>query len=155
MIADTISLSLAPAFLLVATGSFLNVITGRLARVVDRARDLQFRHATTEGLEHDRVVRELRRLDRRMDVINWSIALCVACGIVVCVLVAMLFVAGTGREGLAVPIAAAFSLAMLLLTAGLAAFLIEVRLAIQNIHVPMELLEREEADKKSRSLLGR
>ena len=40
MIAETIQLSLAPAFLLVATGSILNVVTGRLARVVDRARDL-------------------------------------------------------------------------------------------------------------------
>jgi hypothetical protein len=154
VIADTIQLSLAPAFLLVATGSFLNVSTGRLARVVDRARELQFRHAATDGLEHERVVRELRRLDRRMDIINWSIALCVACGIVVCVLVAMLFVSGTGREGLAVPIAAAFSLAMLLLTASLFAFLVEVRLAIKTIHVPLELLEREEADKKSRNLPG-
>jgi hypothetical protein len=91
MIAETIQLSLVPAFLLVATGSFLNVVTGRLARVVDRARDLQQRYAETEGLEHERVVRELRRLDRRMDVINWSIALCVACAIVVCSIVAMIW----------------------------------------------------------------
>lgn len=155
MIAETIQLSLAPAFLLVATGSILNVITGRLARVIDRARALQQRHAETEGMEHQRVVKELRRLDTRMTVINWSIALCVACGIVVCVLVAMIFLAGTGRDGLAVPIAAAFIVAMLMLMAGLIAFLIEVRLAIKTIHVPIELLEREEQEKKSRrGLLG-
>ncbi len=155
MIAETIQLSLAPAFLLVATGSILNVITGRLARVIDRARALQQRHAETEGMEHQRVVKELRRLDSRMTVINWSIALCVACGIVVCVLVAMIFLAGTGRDGLAVPIAAAFIVAMLMLMAGLVAFLIEVRLAIKTIHVPIELLEREEEEKKSRrGLLG-
>lgn len=154
MIAETIQLSLAPAFLLVATGSILNVITGRLARVIDRARTLQQRHAETEGLEHERVVTELRRLDRRMTVINWSIALCVACGIVVCVLVAMIFFAGSGRDGLGVPIAAAFIIAMLLLMAGLVAFLLEVRLAIKTIHVPMELLEREDAERKRRGLLG-
>jgi uncharacterized protein YacL len=155
MIAETIQLSLAPAFLLVATGSILNVITGRLARVIDRARALQQLHAETEGMEHQRVVKELRRLDTRMTVINWSIALCVACGIVVCVLVAMIFLAGTGRDGLAVPIAAAFIIAMLMLMAGLVAFLIEVRLAIKTIHVPIELLEREEEEKKSRrGLLG-
>jgi hypothetical protein len=136
MIAETIQLSLVPAFLLVATGSFLNVVTGRLARVVDRARDLQQRYAETEGLEHERVVRELRRLDRRMDVINWSIALCVACAIVVCIMVAMLFAVGNGRNDLAYAVAAAFITAMLLLTAGLIAFLVEVRLAIQTIPLP-------------------
>lgn len=154
MIADTIQLSLAPAFLLVATGSILNVITGRLARVIDRARDLQKLYAATEGLEHERVVTELRRLDRRMTVTNWSIALCVACAIIVCVLVALIFVAGSGRDGLAIPIAAAFILAMVLLTAGLAAFLLEVRLAIKTIHVPIEMLEREEEERKRRTLLG-
>lgn len=148
MIAETIQLSLAPAFLLVATASILNVITSRLTRVVDRARDLQKRHGETEGMEHQRVVHELRRLDRRMDVINWSILLCVACGIVVCVLVAMIFLAGNGREGLATAIAAAFIIAMLLLTAGLIAFLVEVRISINNIHVPMELLEREHDEKQ-------
>lgn len=151
MIAETIQLSLAPAFLLVATASILNVVTGRLARVVDRARDLQRAHAETEGLAHERVVTELRRLDRRMDVINWSIALCTACGIVVCVLVALLFVAGTAREDLSLFIAATFSLAMVLMTAGLVAFLVEVRLAIKTIHVPMELLEREEAEQRSKA----
>lgn len=154
MIAETIQLALAPAFLLVATGSILNVITGRLARVIDRARDLQKLYAETDGLEHQRVVTELRRLDKRMTVTNWSIALCVACGIVVCVLVAMIFVAGSGRDGLGVPIAAAFIIAMLLLMAGLLAFLFEVRLAIRTIHVPIEMLEREEEERKSRGLLG-
>lgn len=150
MIAETIQLSLAPAFLLVATGSILNVVTGRLARVVDRARDLQKRHGETEGLEHDRVVRELRRLDMRMSVINWSIALCVACGILVCVMVAMLFAVGNGRDDLAVAVAAAFIMAMILLLAGLVAFLIEVRLAIKTIHVPIEMLEREVQEKRTR-----
>ena len=154
MIADTIQLALAPAFLLVATGSILNVITGRLARVIDRARDLQARYAETEGLEHSRVVNELRRLDKRMTVTNWSIALCVACAITVCVLVAMIFLAGSGRDGLALPIAAAFIISMLLLTAGLVAFLLEVRLAIRTIHVPIEMLEREEEERKRRGLLG-
>lgn len=150
MIAETIQLALAPAFLLVATGAILNVVTGRLARVVDRARDLQDRHGRTEGAEHDRVVTELRRLDRRMDVINWSILLCVACGITVCVLVALLFLIGTqGRNDLSGLVAAAFIVAMALLTAALVAFLVEVRLAIRTIHVPIELLEREKQGRKN------
>ncbi len=147
-IAQTIQLAIGPVFLLVATGSMLNFITGRLARVVDRARDLQRLHGETSGSEHERVVKELRRLDRRMDIINWSIGLCVACGIVVCLLVTMLFVAGSGFAQFSTLIAGTFSLAMVLLTAGLIAFLIEVRMAIKTIHVPVELLEREAAEQR-------
>ncbi len=140
---QTIQIALGPVFLLVATGGVLNVITGRLARVVDRSRDLMDQHAQTTGAAHERIVAELRIIDRRMDVINWSIALCVACGIVVCVMVAMLFLFGSGQAGLRLPVAAAFILAMVLMLAALVLFLIEVRLAIRTIHVPLELLERE------------
>src|SRR3546814_3942569 len=71
-IAQTIQLSVTPVFLLVATGSLLNVIAGRPARVVDRSRVLLERWADTEGVEHERVFSELRIADRRMRIINNS-----------------------------------------------------------------------------------
>lgn len=144
MIAETIQLSVTPVFLLVATGSLLNVLTGRLARVVDRSRALMDRWADTEGTEHERLVAELRAVDRRMDVINNSIWTAVACGIVVCLLVALLFAQTFAGFNLGVAAAWVFALAMLLLLASLLLFLIEVRMAIRTIHVPMELLELEE-----------
>ncbi len=142
MIAETIQLSLAPVFLLVATGSILNVVAGRLARVVDRARNLMTQHADSRGSEHQRLVEELRLLDRRMDIINWSIGLAVACGITVCLMVAMLFFVGAGHLDLGFAVSAAFIVAMALLLLSLLLFLVEVRLAIRTIHVPMELLEK-------------
>ena len=147
MVPDIIQLALTPAFLLVATGSILNVITGRLARAVDRARKLQVRYAETEGEEHVAVVRELRRLDQRIQLISWSVTLSVACGIVVCIMVALLFLFGSGyREALTPYIAGAFIAAMLLLLASLVAFLIEVRMAVVSILVPLEMLERTAAN---------
>jgi Protein of unknown function (DUF2721) len=140
---QTIQIALGPVFLLVAVGGLLNVITGRLARVVDRSRFLIDRHAQTQGEEHARLVVELQILDRRMDVINWSTALCVACGIIVCIMVAMLFLMGSGQNDFAFPISASFILAMLLLLSALILFLMEVRMAIGTIHVPLELLERK------------
>ena len=143
MVPDVIQLALAPAFLLVATGSILNVITGRLARAVDRARKLQIRYAETEGEEHAAVVRELRRLDQRIQLISWSVTLSVACGIVVCIMVALLFLFGSGyREAMAPIISGAFIIAMMLLLASLVAFLIEVRMAVVSILVPLDMLER-------------
>ncbi len=150
MIAETIQLSVTPVFLLVATGSLLNVLTGRLSRVVDRSRALMERWAETEGQEHERVVAELRAADRRMDVINNAIAAAVACGIVVCLLVALLFAQAIAGFNLGLAASWAFAIAMLLLLASLVLFLIEVRMAIRNIHVPMELLELEEMGWKRR-----
>jgi len=144
MIAETIQLSVTPVFLLVATGSLLNVFTGRLARVIDRSRVLMERWAETEGQDHERIVAELRVVDRRIDVINNSIAAAVACGIVVCFLVALLFAQAFAGFNLGLAAAWVFALAMLLLLVSLVLFLIEVRLAIRTIHVPMELLELEE-----------
>src|SRR3546814_11351885 len=65
-IAQTIQLSVTPVFLLVATGSLLNAIAGRLARVVDLYRVLLDRSADTARVEHDRVVPELCIAGRRL-----------------------------------------------------------------------------------------
>lgn len=143
-IAQTIQLSVTPVFLLVATGSLLNVIAGRLARVVDRSRNLMERWPNTEGLEHERIVAELRIADRRMGIINNSILAAVACGIVVCVLVTLLFTQAFTGANLGVAASWAFAVAMILLLISLILFLVEVRLAVRAIHVPMELLELEQ-----------
>src|SRR3546814_12910023 len=90
-IAQTIQLSVTPVFLLVATGSLLNVLAGRLSRVVDRSRVLLARWPETEGEEHGRVVAELRAADRRMRVINYSLLAAVSFDIVVCLLVSLMF----------------------------------------------------------------
>lgn len=150
-IAETIQLSVTPVFLLVATGGLLNVFTGRLARVVDRSRVLVELWRETEGPEHDRIVAELRVVDRRIDVINNSITAAVACGIVVCLLVALLFAQAIAGFNLGLASSWAFAIAMLLLLVSLILFLIEVRLAIRIIHVPMESLELDEMGWKRRN----
>lgn len=142
-IAQTIQLSVAPVFLLVAMGSLLNVYSGRLARVVDRSRVLMEHHAETRGTEHQLLVGELRALDRRMRVINQSMLFAVGSGVVVCLLVALLFLQYVAGFELGIAASAAFVLSMFLILLSLGCFLVEVRLAIHDIRVPMELLERE------------
>ena len=146
MLADTIQIALAPMFLLVATASVMNVIAGRLARVVDRSRVLMGRLPDQSGEARMRAVTELRELDKRMTIINWSIGLCVASGLVVCVMVAMLFIQLGGTGALAAPIAISFIVAMGLLLIALALFLAAVRLAISSLHVPAEILAIEAED---------
>jgi MFS family permease len=141
-IAMTIQLALAPAFLLVGIGQFLILAAGRLGRIVDRARVLADILPTEPGPEHEGCVRELRLLDRRMNVMSLSILFGTMAMIAVCLVVAGLFATrllGVSLTGLT---AGTFVGAMGLLILGLVTFLYEIRLANQSIHVRSDLISR-------------
>ncbi len=142
-IAQTIQLSLSPVFMLAGIGALLNVLAGRLSRVVDRARALEQLHPRTTGPEHARHVWELRLLDRRITVINAALFLAVTSAVMTCLVVALLFVAELVHLPIGTIVAVSFILAMLLLIVALIAFMFEVRLSVRAIHVRDELLERD------------
>ena len=142
-VAATIQTAIAPVFLLAGIGAILNVLAGRLSRIIDRTRALEALHPRSTGPEHDRHVWELRILDRRISVINAALSLCVASAVAVCVVVALLFVAPLVNLHIGVAVAVLFILAMAMLTLGLVLFLVEVRISLRAIHVRSELLERE------------
>ena len=141
-IADTIQLSLSPVFMLAGIGALLNVLAGRLARVIDRARELEQLHPRSTGPEHDRYVWELRILDRRMKLSNIGMLLAVSSAMITCAVVALLFVAVLGRFHIGRYVAVLFILAMVLLTSSLLAFLLEVRASLRANRVRVELLEK-------------
>lgn len=134
-IAETIQASLSPVFMLAGIGALLNVLAGRLSRVVDRSRALEPLLAATMEVEHDRHKWELRLLNRRITIINAGLLLTVSSAVMTCVVVAALSKLRVGEY-----VAAGFILAMLLLIAGLIAFMIEVRVSLQALRVREELL---------------
>jgi hypothetical protein len=142
-IARTIQLAVAPVFLLAGIGGFMNVIAGRLNRVVDRARVLERLHPDSSGAEHARHVWELRLLDKRITLASNAMFLCVASAVTVCIVVTLLFVAELANLNYGSSVAILFVLAMVLLAAGLAMFLIETRVAVRGIRIREELLEQE------------
>jgi hypothetical protein len=142
-IAHTIQLSVAPVFLLTGIGGILNVIAGRLNRVVDRSRLLELLHSKSTGEEHERHVWELRLLDRRIRLASNAIFLCVASAVAVCGVVTLMFVAELASLKYGNSVSILFMLAMVLLAAGLILFLIETRIAVSGIRVREHLLERE------------
>ncbi len=139
-IAQTIQLSLSPVFMLAGIGALLNVLTGRLARVIDRARVLEELHPGSRGPEHDRHVWELRLLGRRIMIINRALFLAVSSAVMTCTVVALLFIAELAGLHIGQFVAVAFVLAMLLLIAALVYFLIEVRMSLRAVEVREELL---------------
>jgi hypothetical protein len=140
-IAHLIQLSIAPVFLLAGVGAILNVLANRLARVVDRVRHLEEDFGSASPVAQRLARSELGRLGRRMKMVNWSISACTASALIICLVVAILFVGGVAEIGIGQAIAALFVLAMGLLVASLVLFLLEIRMAARTLRVHYELLE--------------
>ena len=142
-IADIIQSVLAPVFLRAGIGAFLNVCTGRLSRIVDRARDIEPSLLQSRGAEHDQLLREIRTLDRRMSLVGRAIWLAVFAAVLICLVVVLLF-AGTlvsGQFGTA--IALLFILCMIALGSGFALFLVETQIGTRAVRVRNALLEHK------------
>jgi MFS family permease len=139
-IAQTIQLSLAPVFMLAAIGQILNVLAGRLARVIDRARDRCrcWRVPCPPG--RGRFVWELKLLDERMSIINAALFLAVSSAVMACIVIALLFIANIAKFSIGTWIALAFIVAVALLICCLTAFMWEVRVSLRAIHVRKEIL---------------
>ena len=142
-IATIIQLSVAPVFLLVAIGSMLGVVTSRLGRVIDRARDLEARllAGTCSSKEEPFLVNELRVLDRRMTVCHWAINFCSVAALIIAIMVAVLFISYLTKMTASFAAAVLFILAMAGIVLGLCFFLAEIYMATKTVHVRSELLK--------------
>jgi len=124
-VAHVIQLAVAPVFLLTGIGAILSVMSTRLARVIDRHRVL----AAMKGVERAAHAMEIKDLLNRSEWIHWAITLCTVCALLVCIVIAALFIGfELGKDPSAV-IAVLFSAAMLALIAGLLCFLREISIA--------------------------
>jgi len=136
-ISHVIQLAIAPVFLLTAVGTFLNVLTNRLARAVDRRRVLVARLAKLDEATLKSANAELDFLERRARLIYASIALAVSCALLICLLIAAAFLDALVRLDFATAIAVFFMLAMLALIGSLACFLREIFLGVNTARSPV------------------
>jgi hypothetical protein len=141
-IVTVLQTALAPAFLLVGIGAMLNLFAGRLARIIDRSRDLQELFKSTTGTDHDLVVLELGDLQLRIKIVNSAIFLSVISAIIACGLIGLLFIMEMTGANLSLAIAGAFVVAISLLSLALVQFLREVRIGIRDFMIREEYLER-------------
>lgn len=133
--AHLIQLAIAPVFLLTGVGSMLGVLTNRLARIVDRARLLEKQLPDAPAEQHERMHLELHRLSKRATLINRAISLCTICAVLVCTLIAVLFVGDLLTVHMVHVIPTLFIAAMFSLIGGLLCFLREIHFAMQNLRI--------------------
>jgi hypothetical protein len=131
-IGSVIQMAVAPAFLLTGVGAILAVMTARLTRIVDRFRVLH--EGSKGGLKYKKT--ELSLLILRGRWTHWAIALTTISALLICMLIAMIFISTEISFNLDQFISILFIMAMTALIFGLLSFLKEVGLSksVMNIN---------------------
>ena len=143
-LANVIQMAVAPVFLLAGIAGFLNVMSGRLGRIVDRARVTERRVTIIKHQDKLNIAKyELVTLWRRAKLINWSIGMCTASGLMVCSVVVGLFIGDFWQLQLSEMIVGLFVFALLLLIMALLLFLKEVQLATRILQVGREFNDED------------
>jgi hypothetical protein len=127
-IAHVIQLSVAPVFLLSGIGAMMAVLTARLSRVVDRARVVE-RMEACGPTESGELKTEIRELSQRAKIIGWSIGLCTVTALLVCAVIAVLFLSALIKLDTSLVVALLFVAAMIAFIAALLLFLREILIA--------------------------
>jgi hypothetical protein len=135
-IARVIQLSVAPVFLLTALGTMLSVLSGRLARIVDRARKLVER-AEQAPSERAVIEEELQVMVRRRRLVNLAITSGTTAALLVCLLIASAFVGYLAHADFSVFLAVLFIAAMAAFVGALLFFLREIFIAVAMIRIEL------------------
>ena len=132
-ISHIIQLAVAPVFLLSGIGAMLAVMTGRIGRIVDRARVLEPMLADADARQRTLIEAELSRLSRRARSAHWGISLCILCALLISGVIAIMFLDAFLPVDVSTVVAAFFIVALLALVGGLICFLHEITLATANL----------------------
>ena len=134
-VAHAIQLAVAPVFLLTGISAILAVMTNRLGRIIDRARVLEAKldGAAAEILTGLRA--DLAILSRRAKLINRAITLCTTTALLVCTVIAILFLSAFLRFDASLSVALLFIAAMSTFFFALVWFLREIYLATVNLRI--------------------
>ena len=92
---QAIQLAVAPVFMLTAVAAMISTTATRLARIVDRARQLDERLESSPLRNPEAIHWELKRLKLRGRICNGSIALLTVCGVLIGATVMALFLGET------------------------------------------------------------
>lgn len=133
-ISHLIQAALAPVFLLTGVATTLNVLTGRLARAVDRARHLEDKLAHHPA-DARQINSDLDALSHRIRYIHTAIIMCGCSAVLIALVVIALFANVFFGSGFAGTIALLFVGACIFITGAYVAFLLEVRLATRSLRI--------------------
>ncbi|ALS31471.1 DUF2721 domain-containing protein [Pseudoalteromonas sp. NZS127] len=132
--AKVIQTAVAPVFLITGIAATLGVLSNRLARITDRARQLERRlKVSTDEDFNLSLTTELRALLKRSRCVHIAFSLSVLSALLVCTVVMLLFLSHIQAVNLSVTIGSCFVGAMMLLIFAFISLLCEVFLATRSM----------------------
>jgi uncharacterized protein DUF2721 len=134
-VAHAVQLAVAPVFLLTGIAAILSVMTNRLGRVIDRARVLEGKLEEVSPESLTALRRDIAVLSRRAKLNGRGITLCTTTALLVCTVIAILFLSAFLRFDASVLVALLFIAAMLCFFLGLLCFLREIYLATKSLRI--------------------
>jgi Protein of unknown function (DUF2721) len=134
-VAEVVRTSVAPVFLLSGVGVTLTMLTGRLARVVDRARALERSEIDTLDTDMQDLHQRVETLAQRARLLGRAITLCTFSALFVSVVVVALFVGAFVNFHLSLVVSILFVLSMFCYIGGLLLFLREVFVATRSLRI--------------------
>nr|WP_244281470.1 MULTISPECIES: DUF2721 domain-containing protein [unclassified Synechococcus] len=126
-LSKAIQLSVAPVFLLAGIGALMNVLSGRLARIVDTTKQVRLQHEKGEAEGMDARTRRIYR--QRMQLTIRAIGLLTATTLLIAAVVATMFLSVVFQLNLTAVVVPLFIGAMILLMLASLCFLREVQLS--------------------------
>jgi hypothetical protein len=129
-----IQLAIAPVFLVTGVVGLLSLLAHRLSRIIDRARMLERRSEESDEADAEHRA-DLAVLARRARLMNWAIGLGTTCALLVCTVIAALFLSAFLGVGLELLVGWLFIAAMAVLIGALLIFLHEVFLATSRLRI--------------------
>ncbi|HEY3385944.1 MAG TPA: DUF2721 domain-containing protein [Saprospiraceae bacterium] len=133
--AKAIQLALGPVFLLTGIAGMLNVMSGRLSRIIDRGRALIEKPEVIATYGPGEIHKELLMLERRRHVTSNAITMFTIAALFVCLVIVALFIEALFFMRLKWIIGVLFILATFGLVVGLGYFLLEVRLSANTVRI--------------------
>jgi hypothetical protein len=134
-VGHAIQLAVAPVFLLSGIGAMLAVMTSRLGRIIDRARYLEEQLVDVSPEFISTLQIDLKLLSQRAKLIYSAIALCTTTALLVCAVIAFLFVSAFLQFDASVVVALLFIAAMSTFVFGLLWFLREIYVGTISLRI--------------------
>lgn len=133
--AKAIQLALGPVFLLTGIAGMLNVMSGRLSRIIDRGRTLTEKPDVIATYEPNEIRNELLMLERRRHITSRAINMFTIAALLVCLVIVTLFLEAMFFMSLKWFIGVLFIMATLGMVVGLGYFLREVHMASNTVRI--------------------
>ncbi|MDC1082185.1 DUF2721 domain-containing protein [Gammaproteobacteria bacterium] len=134
LISEILASAVSPVFLLAGVGALLNVMTGRLGRIVDRLRYLQEYIDKANSVDKQTILLNRKQSVFRMRLIYASIFFCTLSGLMVCIVIGALFIGEINTYSIDVFISILFILCMASLILSFILLATEIFIATKTIN---------------------